>query len=115
MIDTKFSRPFPIPPKCMFPESTCLKSNFGTYFEFLSPAVAEKFLGEVDLFGIFFAVPAIHGLTKLFITFDGLHRFTRMIACFKGHSTSVNSALPKIQKFTLLKIFEMSKVVQISK
>jgi hypothetical protein len=97
----------------MFSESTCLKSNFGTYLEFLSPAVAEKFLGEVNLFGIFFAFPG--SLTKLFITFDRLHRFTRMIACFKGHSTSVNPALLKIQKFTLLKFFELSKFAQISK
>jgi hypothetical protein len=76
IIDTKFYRPFPIPPKCMFPESACLKSNFGAYLEFLSPAVAEKFLSEVGQFGIFFAFPAIHGLTKLFITFDKLNRFT---------------------------------------
>ncbi len=47
IIDKKFSRPFPIPPKCMFPESACLKTNFGTYLEFLSPAVAEKFFGKV--------------------------------------------------------------------
>jgi hypothetical protein len=99
----------------MFPESACLKSNFGTYLEFLFPAVAEKFLGEVDLFGIFFAFPAIHGVTKLFITFDRLHRFSRMIACFKGHSTSVNPALLKNQKFTLLKIFELSLFAQILK
>jgi hypothetical protein len=53
IIDTKFSRPFPIPHKCMFSESACLKSNFGTYLEFLSPAVAEKFFGEVGQLGIF--------------------------------------------------------------
>ncbi len=75
LIDTKFSRPFPIPPKCMFPESTCLKTNFGTNLEFLSPAVAEKFLGEVGQFGIFFAFLVTDGLTKFFITFDRLHRF----------------------------------------
>ena len=79
--------------KCMFPESTCLKTNFGTYLEFLFPAVAEKSLGEVGQFCIFFAFPAIHALTKFFITFDRLGRFYRMIACFKGHSMSVNSAL----------------------
>ncbi len=63
IIDTKFSRPFPIPPKCMFPESTCSKTNFGTNLDFLFLAVAEKFLGEVGQFFIFFAFPAIHGLT----------------------------------------------------
>jgi hypothetical protein len=31
---------------------------------------------------LFFAYPAIHAVTKLFITFDGLNRFFRMIACF---------------------------------
>jgi hypothetical protein len=35
----------------MFTESACLKSNFGTYLEFLVPAVAEKSLGEVGQFG----------------------------------------------------------------
>ncbi len=60
----------------MFPESACLKTNFGTYLEFLSPAVAEKFLGEVGQFGIFFAFPAIDGLTKLFTAFDRLNRFS---------------------------------------
>jgi hypothetical protein len=59
IIDTKFSRPlFPIPPKCMFPESTCIKTNFGTNLEFLFLAVAEKFLGEVGQFGIFFRIPS---------------------------------------------------------
>jgi hypothetical protein len=75
----------------MFPKSTCLKTNFGTYLEFLFPAVAEKSLGEVDLFCIFFAFPAIDGLT-----FDRLHRFSPMIACFKGHSISDNSAFLEI-------------------
>jgi hypothetical protein len=67
IIDTKFSRLFQIVcigPKCKFPESTCIKTNFGTYLEFLFPAVAEKSLCEVDLFCIFFAFPAIDGLTK---------------------------------------------------
>ncbi len=41
IIDTKFSRPFPIPPKCMFPESTCIKTNFGTNLEFLFLTVGE--------------------------------------------------------------------------
>jgi hypothetical protein len=41
--------------KCMFPESACLKTNFGTYLEFLSPAVAEKSLGEMGQFGFFFS------------------------------------------------------------
>jgi hypothetical protein len=77
----------------MFPESTCLKTNFGTNLEFLSPAVAEKFLGEVDQFRIFFAFPAIHALTKLVITFDGLNRFFRMLACFEGNDMSVHLAL----------------------
>jgi hypothetical protein len=67
IIDTKFSRLFQIVcigPKCVLPKSICLKTNFGTYLEFLFPAVAEKFLGEVDLFCIFFALPAKDGLTK---------------------------------------------------
>jgi hypothetical protein len=55
IIDTKFSRPFPIPPKCMFPESTCIKINFGTNLEFLSPAVAEEKVGQ---FCIFFRIPS---------------------------------------------------------
>jgi hypothetical protein len=77
----------------MFPESTSIKTNFGTNLEFLFPAFAEKSLGEVGQFGIFFAFPAIDGLTKFFITFDRLHRFSQMIACFKGHSMTVNFAL----------------------
>jgi aspartyl-tRNA synthetase len=77
----------------MFPESACLKTNFGTNLEFLSPAVAEKSLGKVGLFCLFFAFPAIHALTKLVITFDGLNRFFRMIACFKGNDMSVYPAL----------------------
>jgi hypothetical protein len=76
----------------MFPESTCFKTNFGTYLEFLFPAVAEKSAGEVDQFWLFFAFPAIHAFTKLVITFDGLNRFFRVIACFKAHSMSVYSA-----------------------
>ncbi len=60
---------------CMFPESTCLKTNFDTYLEFLFLVVAEKSAGEVDQFRIFFAFPAIHAFTKLVITFDGLNRF----------------------------------------
>ncbi len=99
----------------MFPESTCIKTNFGTNFEFLSPAVAEKFLGEVGQFGIFLTFPAIDGLIKFFITFDRLHRFFLMIACFKGYSMSVNFALQIILNSTLLKIFGWLKVVQISK
>ncbi len=99
----------------MFSESTCLKTNFGTYLEFLFPAVAEKSFGKVDQFCIFFAYPAIHGLTKIAITFDRLHRFARMMALFKGHSMSVNSDFLKILNSTLLKIFEWSKFVQISK
>ncbi len=50
--------------KCMFPESTCLKTNFGTYLEFLIEAVAEKFLGEVDQFCPFFAFSAIYAFTQ---------------------------------------------------
>jgi hypothetical protein len=96
IIDTKFSRPFPIPPKSMFPESACIKTNFGTYLEFLFLAVAEKSLGEVGQFGIFFAFSAIDGLTKFFITFDRPHRFSRMIACFKGHSMSVRPTFLEI-------------------
>jgi hypothetical protein len=84
----------------MFPESVCLKTNFGTNLEFLFPAVAEKSLGKVDLFRIFFAFPAIHALTKLFITFDGLNRFFRMITYFKGNDMMfiliVHPALLKI-------------------
>ncbi len=77
----------------MFPEITCIKTNFGTNLEFLFLAVAEKFLGEEGQFGIFFAFPAIDGLTKFFKTFDRLHQFSRMIACFKGHSMTVNFTL----------------------
>jgi hypothetical protein len=51
----------------------------------------------------------------LFITFDGLNRFFRMIACFKGHSMSVHPAFLEIWNSTLLKIFEWSKFSQISK
>jgi hypothetical protein len=40
----------------------------------------------------------------LFITFDELNRFFRMIACFKGHSMSVHPASLEVRKFTLLKI-----------
>jgi hypothetical protein len=39
----------------MFFESACLKTNFGTYLEFLVPAVAEKSLGKVGKFRVFFA------------------------------------------------------------
>ncbi len=46
--------------KCMFPESTCLKTNFDTYLKFLFLVVAEKSAGEVDQFRIFFAFLAIH-------------------------------------------------------
>ncbi len=67
---------------CMFPESTCLKTNFGTNLEFLVLAVAEKFLGKEDQFNSFFAFPAIPA------TFDRLHRFYRMIACFNGKNVS---------------------------
>ncbi len=68
----------------MFPESTCLKTNFGTNLEFLVLAVAEKFLGKEDQFNSFFAFPAIHASTKIATTFDRLNRFYRMIACFNG-------------------------------
>jgi hypothetical protein len=71
--------------KCMFPESTCLKTNFGTYLEFLILADA---LGEVDQFRIIFEFPAKHALTKIATTFDSLNRFYRMIACFKGKGVS---------------------------
>jgi hypothetical protein len=92
--------------KCMFPESTCLKITFDTYLKFLFLAVAEKFLGKVDQFCSFFAFPAIHAFTKLVITFDGLNRFFRIIACFKGHSIdSVHPALFEIWNSTLLKNF----------
>jgi hypothetical protein len=94
----------------MFPESTCLKTNFNTYLEFLFLVVAEKSAGEVDQFRIFFAFPAIHAFTKLVITFDGLNRFFLMIACFKSHNMSVHPALFEISNFTLLKIFGWSKV-----
>ncbi len=96
--------------KCMFPESTCHTTNFDTYLEFLFLAVAEKSLGEVDQFCSFFAFPAIHAFTKLVITFDGLSRFFRIIAWFKGHSMSVHPALLEIWNSTLLKIFGWSKV-----
>ncbi len=66
----------------------CLKTNFGTNLKFLVLAVAEKFLGKVDLFRIFFVFPAIHASTKLFITFDSLNRFYRMIAYFKRKGVS---------------------------
>jgi hypothetical protein len=72
----------------MFPESACLKTNFGTYFEFLIQAVAEKSLGEVDQFCPFFAFPGIHAFTKIATTFDRLNRFYRMLACFKGKGVS---------------------------
>ncbi len=77
----------------MFPESACIKANFGINLESLSPAVAEESLGKVDLFCLFFAFPAIHALTKLFITFDGLDRFFRLIACVKGNDMSVQSEI----------------------
>jgi hypothetical protein len=99
----------------MFSESTCLKTNFGTYLEFLVPAVAEKSLGKEGQFRIFFAFPAIHAFTKIAITFDRLHRFYRMIACFKGHSMNVYSTFLEILNFTLLKIFKWSKFAQILK
>jgi hypothetical protein len=94
----------------MFSESTCLKTNFGSYLEFLIQAVAEKSLGKEGQFRIFFAFPAIHAFTKLFITFDRLNEFFRMIACFKGHSMSVYSTFLEILNFTLLKIFKWSKL-----
>ncbi len=84
-IMTCFSRPLPNHTKCMFSESACHKTNFGTYLEFLVLAVAEKFLGNVSQFRVFFTFPAIHAPTKLFITFDRLNQFFRIIACFKGH------------------------------
>ncbi len=89
----------------MFSGSACLKTNFSTNLEFLFPAVAEKSLGKVDLFCLFFAYPAIHAVTKLFITFDGLNQFFRMIACFKGNDMSVHPVLLKILNSTLLKKF----------
>ncbi len=82
--------------KCMFPESTCLKTNFDTYLEFLFLAVAEKSAGEVGQFCSFFAFPAIHDFTKLVITFDGLNRFFQIIACFIGHNMGVPPALFEI-------------------
>ncbi len=100
---------------CMFSESTCLKTNFGTYLEFLVPAVAEKSLGKEGQFRIFFAFPAIHAFTKIAITFDRLHRFYRMIACFKGHSMNVYSTFLEILNFTLLKIFKWLQFAQILK
>jgi hypothetical protein len=93
---TRFSRPLPNYTKCMFSESACLKTNFGTYLEFLVPAAAEKFLGKVDLFRIFFAFPAIHAPTRLLITFDRFNQFFRMIACFKGHSMTVHLTSLKV-------------------
>ncbi len=81
---------------CMFSKSTCLKTNFGTHLEFLVQAVAEKSLGKDDQFGSFLAFPAIHAFTKIAITFDRLHRFYRMMACFKGNCISVHSALLEI-------------------
>jgi hypothetical protein len=72
----------------MLPESTCLKTNFGTYLEFLFQAVAENSLGEVDQFCPFLAFPAVHAFTKIATTFDRLNRFYRMIACFKEKSVS---------------------------
>jgi hypothetical protein len=101
--------------KCMFSESTCLKTNFGTYLELLVQAVAEKSLGKEGQFRTFFAFPAIHAFTKIAITFDRLHRFYRIIACFKGHSISVYSTFLEILNFTLLKIFKWSKFAQILK
>jgi hypothetical protein len=47
----------------------------------------------VGLFCLFFAFPAIHALTKLFITFDRLNGLFRMIACYKGNDMSIHSAL----------------------
>jgi hypothetical protein len=99
----------------MFSESACLKTNFGTYLEFLVQAVAEKSLGKEGQFGIFFAFPVIHAFTKIAITFDRLHRFYRVIACFKGHSMSVYSTFLEFSNFTLLKIFKWSKVAKILK
>ncbi len=80
---------FRIIPNAMFPESACLKTNFGTNLEFFVPAVAEKFLGEGSQFRWFFAIPAIHALTKFFITFDGFNRFSRMITYFIGNDMTV--------------------------
>jgi hypothetical protein len=99
--------------KCMFFESTCLKTNFGTYLEFLVQAVAEKSLGKEGQFRIFFAFPAIHAFTKIAITFDKLNRFYRIIACFKGHSIGVYSTFLEILNFTLLKNFRWSKFTKI--
>ncbi len=96
--------------KCMFPKSTCLKTNSDTYLKFLFPLVAENSAGEVDQFCSFFAFPAIHAFTKLVITFDGLNWFFWIIACFKGHNMSVHPALFKIWNSTLLKFFGWSEV-----
>ncbi len=54
-------------------------TNIGTYFKFLVLAIAEKFLGKVGQFSIFFAFAARIFLTKLFITFDRFNRFSRMM------------------------------------
>jgi hypothetical protein len=72
----------------MFPESTCLKTNFDSYLEFLFQAVAEKSLGEVDQFCPFLAFTAIHAFTKIATTFDRLNRFYQTIAYFKGKGVS---------------------------
>jgi hypothetical protein len=62
---------------CMFSKSTCLETNSGTYFEFLVPAVAEKFPGRLSgPVSQIFTFPAIHALTKLFITFDRFSQFS---------------------------------------
>jgi hypothetical protein len=82
--------------KCMFLESTYLKTNFGTYLEFLIQAIAEKSFGEVDQFRPFLAFPAIHAFTKIATTFDRLNRFYRMIACFKGKGVSFKLMCYKI-------------------
>ncbi len=88
---------------CMFSESTCLKTKFGTYLEFLVPAVAKKPLGKVDQCGSFFAFPAIHAFTKTAITFDMLNRFYWMIAYFKGKPTSFKLYLLKFKNLHRLK------------
>jgi hypothetical protein len=81
-------------------------AKFQICFFIPSAAVAEKFLGEVGQFSIFFAFPAQFFLTKLFITFDRLHRSYRMIACFEGYSMGVNPASLKIYTVKIFWVVE---------
>jgi hypothetical protein len=77
-------------PKCMLAKSTILKTNFGTYvFHIFSLSGCQEIPWLSGPVWHFLASSVIDGLIKLFITFDRLNRFYRMIACFKGPVMSV--------------------------